>query len=592
MSTQESGLKHATSHGSLDELNVNEFWNEVDAITESCQGIAVEDAGIICPADDEEEQERWLEETGLSILVSGSEEGLGDAKALLSTLSHAQTDTVRRRINTYHQTMRKKNKHHVRDVRDIFDAPEDAGSDYFGTEVQPISEDHKNEQEPQPGEMRDVGVSLHVPSIEDSLCLDVPFSEDAANRKHKENDQLHSLLANKRLARRRGMLGRTRLGLLSAQDMKKVHRLILIELTAFLDSLGIEFVSGKPGRARQRDSRIFGVPLTTLLEHDQKISQKVKIPLFLQDLLTHLEVTSLDTEGIFRISGSTSRVKSLRQEVETRFYDSGLDWDGIQAHDAASLLKLFLRELPHPLLTAEYLHTFTSLEYIKCQRQRLQALNLLIILLPEANRDILKALLELLAKVVEHEDQTRMGLGNVALVMAPNLFMPQSSVILPRKTCDLHTVPGCVGLMHLLLKHQEMLWMVPGFILRQLRELNDMTNKRPHLKERGMRMFLKLARLDKEKKGDKKETEGLPYLIRVHAPKFNKVSMMIQLDDCLLVGDVITRFLQDSDLNQKRLYCLHEVGGNIGDQCLHKQMNMKAIYEENPNAEWIIKPGH
>ena len=73
---------------------------------------------------DEEEQERWLEETGLSILVSGSEEGLVDAKALLSTLSRAQTDTVRRRINTYHQTMRKKNKHHVRDVRDIFDAPE------------------------------------------------------------------------------------------------------------------------------------------------------------------------------------------------------------------------------------------------------------------------------------------------------------------------------------------------------------------------------------------------------------------------------------------------------------------------------------
>ena len=76
----------------------------------------------------------------------------------------------------------------------------------------------------------------------------------------------------------------------------------------------------------------------------------------------------------------------------------------------------------------------------------------------------LQALLELLAKVVEHEDQTLMGLGNVALVMAPNLFMPQSSVILPRKTCDLHTVPGCVGLMHLLLKHQEMLWMVSNWL--------------------------------------------------------------------------------------------------------------------------------
>lgn len=115
-------------------------------------------------------------------------------------------------------------------------------------------------------------------------------------------------------------------------------------------------------------------------------------------------------------------MQSLCQELESSFYDGTFPWKQLKQHDAASLLKLFIRELPHPLLTVEYLNAFIAVNsvytmflrrilfdirqgaeililvfYSVCattefpsKKQQLQALNLLVLLLPEANRDTLK----------------------------------------------------------------------------------------------------------------------------------------------------------------------------------------------------------
>jgi hypothetical protein len=67
----------------------------------------------------------------LSTLVSGDEEE--DGKALLSTLTRTQAAAVKKRYNTYTQTMRKKNKQPVRDVRDIFGVNETPVSAELGS---------------------------------------------------------------------------------------------------------------------------------------------------------------------------------------------------------------------------------------------------------------------------------------------------------------------------------------------------------------------------------------------------------------------------------------------------------------------------
>lgn len=61
------------------------------------------------------------------------------------------------------------------------------------------------------------------------------------------------------------------------------------------------------------------------------------------------------------------------------------------------------------------------------RKQQLQALNLLIILLNDVHRDSLKLLLKFLGRVVAKEEVNKMSLNNVAMIMAPNLFMARKS---------------------------------------------------------------------------------------------------------------------------------------------------------------------
>ncbi|KAG8539170.1 hypothetical protein GDO81_021297 [Engystomops pustulosus] len=172
--------------------------------------------------------------------------------------------------------------------------------------------------------------------------------------------------------------------------MKQVPTLALIELTALWDVLGLDFKRNKAVKRRPADSRLFGVPLNTLLEHDRKLISQTQVPLILQAILNCVEKNGLELQGILRICGSQARIKSLQQRLERNFYAGLFSWDEVNPHDAAGLLKLFLRELPAPLLTAEYLPAFTAVQKITDLKQRLQALNLLILVLPEANRSTLK----------------------------------------------------------------------------------------------------------------------------------------------------------------------------------------------------------
>lgn len=68
-------------------------------------------------------EEAWLHEAGLSPLVSGA---LVDspAEALLSTLTRSQAAMVKKRLDNYTQTLRKRNKQPIRHVRDVFSTAE------------------------------------------------------------------------------------------------------------------------------------------------------------------------------------------------------------------------------------------------------------------------------------------------------------------------------------------------------------------------------------------------------------------------------------------------------------------------------------
>lgn len=65
--------------------------------------------------------------------------------------------------------------------------------------------------------------------------------------------------------------------------------------------------------------------------------------------------SGLKLEGIYRISTPKSTLDELRYQVDHRRDPTFPD-----AYAAAALLKLFLRELPEPILTFELVEAFES----------------------------------------------------------------------------------------------------------------------------------------------------------------------------------------------------------------------------------------
>ncbi|XP_043832499.1 rho GTPase-activating protein 28 [Dromiciops gliroides] len=617
-------FSRSNSQASVDSTSMEDFWCEVESIKENSEG-GLEEQTVteVKPADEGELEAEWLQDVGLSTLISGAEEE--DGQALLSTLTRTQAAAVQKRYNTYTQTMRKKNKHSVRDVRDIFGVAESPPP----FEPVPVSLVPANGVQV-PGKKPvwkavnsnsclDCGLDKDTPPVAEELSFEISFSESIteipkekeglkSQRFKKEDSSLTKFIV------RKSRFGLTEVGDLSVEDMKKIRYLSLIELTAFYDALGIELKRNRTDKVKGRENGLFSVPLTVLLENDQKKFPGIKVPLIFQKLLQKLEETGLETEGILRVPGSASRVKNLRQELESKFYEDTFDWDQVRNNDAAGLLKMFIRELPSPLFTVEYLPAFIALvERISKIKLQLQALHLLIMLLPDANRDTAKAFLIFLKKVVANEGKNKMSLWNVSMIVAPNLFIYKGK---RSNQEEMQAAATTAHIVRLLIRYQDILWTVPSFLITQVRKMNEAAinnTKKQLIFDKSMRKLLRRKTLERERPekieptsprtsktlptspSSRRKSDIPEGVIRVHAPLHSKVSMAIQLNGQTKAKDILARFhcenSHDSPGSLKtQNQSLYEIGGNIGQHCLDPDAYMLDVYRANPHAEWVIKP--
>ncbi|XP_037079221.1 ralA-binding protein 1-like, partial [Pollicipes pollicipes] len=101
---------------------------------------------------------------------------------------------------------------------------------------------------------------------------------------------------------------------------------------------------------------VFGVPLALAVERS-KCHDGVQLPAIVRECIDFIEQNGLNCEGIYRLSGVKSKVQQLKRGYNCR--DAVCLYDH-EPHTVASLLKLFLRELPEPVLTAELLPLFDN----------------------------------------------------------------------------------------------------------------------------------------------------------------------------------------------------------------------------------------
>ncbi|XP_023614919.1 rho GTPase-activating protein 18 isoform X2 [Myotis lucifugus] len=588
----------SNSQDSVDEVSMDDYWNEIDNIKKSSENRQEQEVVVVKEPDEGELEEEWLKEAGLSNLFGESAGDPQESMVFLSTLTRTQAAAVQKRVETVSQTLRKKNKqYHIPDVRDIFaQQAESKEKAPDGTESQSArTNENKYQGKDDQASSLVVGekklmplVPEEAPASETDINLEVSFAEQAVNQKESSKDRTQKSKGNDvpllsfRLPKDK--TGTTKIGDLAPQDMKKVCHLALIELTALYDVLGVELKQQKAVKIKTK----------VLLEQDQRKVPGTRIPLIFQKLISRIEEGGLETEGLLRIPGAAIRIKNLCQELEATFYEGTFNWESVKQHDAASLLKLFIRELPQPLLSGEYLKAFQAVQNLPTKKQQLQALNLLVLLLPDVNRDTLKALLEFLQRVIDNKEENKMNVKNVAMVMAPNLFMCHALGLKSSEQQEFAMAAGTANTMHLMIKYQKLLWTIPKFLVNQVRKQNTENLKKDR---KTMKKLLKKMAYDRDKydKQDRSTNDAdVPQgVIRVQAPHLSKVSMAIQLTEELKASDVLARFLsQESGIAQtlkKGEVFLYEVGGNIGERCLDDDTYMKDLYQLNPNAEWVIK---
>jgi len=143
---------------------------------------------------------------------------------------------------------------------------------------------------------------------------------------------------------------------------------------------------------------VFGKTLVEICSN-KRLCPDGDVPTFFTYALHHLEEKAIDSEGIFRISGSFATIKSIKQLV-----DEGkiLDLDQYDVNSVAGALKLYLRELPVPVLTFENYDKIIELSSISNEKEAILQEKTLVAALPPPNRALLTLLIFSLRKFADN----------------------------------------------------------------------------------------------------------------------------------------------------------------------------------------------
>ncbi|RCH79620.1 hypothetical protein CU098_004135 [Rhizopus stolonifer] len=180
---------------------------------------------------------------------------------------------------------------------------------------------------------------------------------------------------------------------------------------------------------------VFGIPLADSINYASSSISYIDdltggqcfgvIPTVVAKCGAFLKEEAMTTEGIFRVSGSTRRIKMLQSIFDTPDnYGAQLNWRGYTVHDAANVMKRFLNFLPEPVITLNCyrkMKTTTLASYSNLD-QKIQDIQRIIECLPVAHQYLLLYLLDMLGMFTTTQEYTRMDTACLASVFAPGIL--------------------------------------------------------------------------------------------------------------------------------------------------------------------------
>ncbi|XP_059208422.1 rho GTPase-activating protein 22 [Centropristis striata] len=202
---------------------------------------------------------------------------------------------------------------------------------------------------------------------------------------------------------------------------------------------------------------VFGQRLEETVLYERRYGVRL-VPLVVEQCVNFIRERGLHEVGLFRQPGQASLVKELQEAFdagERPSFDSSTD-----VHTVASLLKLYLRQLPEPLVPYRRYQDFLLCgQKLSSDRKLvLGELRNLLHELPVANFNLLNFICQFLNEVQSYSSSNKMSGQNLATVFGPN--------ILRAKTEDPQSIMGGAALVQVLMlelirEHESLFAKVP-----------------------------------------------------------------------------------------------------------------------------------
>ncbi|KAL6096752.1 arhgap24 [Pungitius sinensis] len=169
---------------------------------------------------------------------------------------------------------------------------------------------------------------------------------------------------------------------------------------------------------------IFGQKLEETVRYERRFGSKLA-PMLVEQCADFIRQWGLREEGLFRLPGQANLVKELQDAFdcgEKPSFDCNTD-----VHTVASLLKLYLRELPEPVVPFHKYDDFLACTKLlgKDDETGLQELQQLVNNLPPVNFNLLKYICRFLDEVQSYSGVNKMSVQNLATVFGPNILRPK-----------------------------------------------------------------------------------------------------------------------------------------------------------------------
>ncbi|XP_052763096.1 centrosomal protein of 290 kDa-like isoform X2 [Mya arenaria] len=151
--------------------------------------------------------------------------------------------------------------------------------------------------------------------------------------------------------------------------------------------------------------------------------EKSEVPMFLVKCIDAIESRGLHHEGIYRIVGSSSQIKTLQYMIDQgERYDLGdKQWD---IHVLCGILLLFFRKLKNRLFEESLCETFLKGFSMEKASDRLQIIKSTLETIHSNNYKTVKVLFKHLCNVMNLQRENKMGVHQLAFVFGPRLIPP------------------------------------------------------------------------------------------------------------------------------------------------------------------------